>query len=117
MSESSFLTTHEGSTSVILSGNPPNLTYKLQDLFGLDGLPVGVVVGFSAGMLVLVRIFVATGAQSWAEWSEAEELAHREKLEHAIAAKYGNNRVFQWGSVCAAYDPRSGSASLSVRYA
>jgi hypothetical protein len=117
MLEDSFLKTAEGSTSTILSGAPPDASYKLRDAYGVNRLSVGVVAEFSGRILVIVRLFIATGAQDWGSWSETEELQNRDELERLLASKFGKRRTFPWGTVLAAYDPRSGSSALSVRYA
>jgi hypothetical protein len=116
MREDVFLNTPEGRESTPDASSPAHACYKLSEQFELDGLRVGIVVRFSQGELTAVSLFVATGAQSWGEWSEAEELGNQARFEQLLTAKYGNNRSLGWGSLAAEYDPRSGSAALAIRY-
>jgi hypothetical protein len=115
--EVAFLGTPEGANSGVLVANPPHVRRALNDHFDLEGIPLGLALTFSNGSLTTVKLFVASGAQSWSEWSEAEELKHRALLERALTNAYGNTRVFPWGRVDANYDPRSGSAFIVVQYA
>ena len=97
--------------------NPPHRSYKLSDQFMANGSLLGVVVWFSSGELTSVSLFVATGAQNWGEWSEPEEFNNRDDLEQLLTSTYDGDRVFSWGTLSAAYDPRSGSSALTVGYA
>jgi hypothetical protein len=91
-------------------------SYTLRGTWSLEGSDVSMTLWFAKGRLSSVTIFPHSVATDWDTWPEQESLQQRDNLDRILSLAYGSERRFSWGGVSANYDPRSGSASISIRY-
>ena len=54
---------------------------------------------------------------SWDDWSEERELKLKQWHDDWLRGQTGYaSHVYKWGAIGSAYDPRSGSSSITIRY-
>lgn len=54
---------------------------------------------------------------SWDNWSENEELNRKVEHDKWLESKIGKPPYkYSWGEISSAYDPRSGSSMITIRY-
>jgi hypothetical protein len=118
--EQSFLSSTVGSTATAWVSNPPHASYRLSEPYVVDGYEFLVVVWFSASKLVSVDLSMVSGSDTspdWDSWDAARELAVNSAQIALLLRAYGSHPVnFSWGTISSDYDPRGGSASITIRF-
>ena len=76
--------------------------------------------GFQANALKQIELIVSKDrfdlTAGWETWSKANELAILTDLRIWVTTELGREGNFGWGDVWAAYDPKSGTSSITLRY-
>ena len=116
LTKDAFVESRLGQTCKRGVTNQEYATYSLslkdaQNEFGLS-------LVFREQRLFMISIEMLSAKQSWANWSEEEELRRRVAHDHLLAASLGKPPYrYRWGEVLSLYDPRSGVSSIAIRYA
>lgn len=118
LDETTFLNSAEGRASVSWVMNRPNGSYKVSANYECESQQLGMILWFSDPQITSVTLFPAPSASAatWDEWSESAETTAAKALEQLLSSVYGGQRQFGWGNIGVFFDPRSASASITVRY-
>jgi hypothetical protein len=116
--ETTFLLTAKGKTSshhTYTTGKSHHVLPRPQLALSR---PWVVTLYFSSGRLSAVSLtLMENNSTDWADWSETSELALKQTHDQILVGILGQPPYrYPWGEVSSTYDPRSGSASISVRY-
>jgi hypothetical protein len=117
--EDFFRATTQGKASTLRTPNTGYNWYRLDGLYLIDAETFAIELCFEQGRLFLLSLSLSDGAQnlSWSTWSESAELDKNRRSQALLVRRYGDPPYhFPWGEVSAAYDPRGGSSSISIRY-
>ena len=116
LQEGEFLRSEEGRRSSAFVINPPYASHKLPNTYRCEATNLGVILWFTSGTLSAVDLFIPSPGAGWDSWSEDDELAKAAELEALLTRTYGAQRSFEWGTIRASFDARSGSSSITIRY-
>ena len=118
LSEATFLATALGGKSAHRPMGKEHSTYELPRPQVAVGREWVVWLSFASGRLKSISLALSRGGGgTWADWSEAEELALKEEHDRILLGFLGQPPYqFAWGEVFSTYDPRSGSADIGISF-
>ena len=118
--EQRFRSSTEGLTATTWVSNPPHASYRLSELYSVGGYDFVVVVWFGSAKLVVVDLSMVSGLDTsagWSNWDAARELSANQAQVALVLRTYGSHPAkFGWGTISSDYDPRGGSASITIRF-
>ena len=118
LARSEFLTVPIGKSSKIVVKNDPFCSYNL-GRHEISGLVFIVIIYFSDELLESVSLTSVDdkSGESWADWSEEEELKKKEIHDDWLKNLLGRaSSHYKWGEVWSGYDSKAGFSSIEIRY-
>lgn len=117
LTRSEFLEASFGKTREVSVKNEPWCSWRVTRMPAGDRFFV-LVLQFYAERLLSLKLVESdlVGFADWKDWSETDELRKKRTYEKLLSRELGRRRSFHWGSVGAAYDPRSGSSFIFLTY-
>ena len=115
--EQDFLHAPDATNVTVLVRNLPYTSYALAAPYHLDGEMVRIVAQFKSSALEGLFISMESDSKSWRDWSEADELNRKQRLDLILERTYGQPPYHHaWGEVRSGYDPRGGNSAISIRF-
>ena len=118
LARSEFLTVPIGKSSKIVVKNDPFCSYNL-GRHEISGLVFIVIIYFYDELLESVSLTSVDdkSGESWADWSEEEELKKKEIHDDWLKNLLGRaSSHYKWGEVWSGYDSKAGFSSIEIRY-
>ena len=118
LARSEFLTVPIGKSSKIVVKNDPFCSYIL-GRHEISGLVFIVIIYFYDELLESVSLTSVDdkSGESWADWSEEEELKKKEIHDDWLKNLLGRaSSHYKWGEVWSGYDSKAGFSSIEIRY-
>lgn len=89
--------------------------YSLRELISGDRR-LGLFLVFLHRRLKMLSFAYGAKDETWANWSEATELAREKEYQQALATQLGPKNSFVWGTVGAQLDSKSGGTDIWINY-
>ena len=115
LSRDEFLASSMGVTARIVVQNGQYVTYSFTFSIGTSLFAASLV--FESQRLDSVQIERVNRGRTWGNWSEAQELERKNDHDNLLVSFLGKPPYkYLWGEIVSMYDPRSGSANISIQY-
>jgi len=112
---SEFLSSSAGAFAQLDVRNAPYETYSISLKDSLSTFGVSLV--FESQRLDSARLEKITPGSTWANWSQENELEGKSENDKMLMATFRETpHKFPWGEAVSVFDPRSGSAHITIRY-
>lgn len=89
--------------------------YSIRALIPSDR-KLGMFFVFQHGRLKMLSFAWAQKDETWADWSEATELARENEYRQELAAQLGGKNTLAWGTVGAQLDSKSGGTDIWINF-
>ena len=118
LSRSKFLSLSIGKSSNVVVRNDLFCSYNI-GRHEISGLVFIVIIYFYDELLESVSLTSVDdkSGESWADWSEEEELKKKEIHDDWLKNLLGRaSSHYKWGEVWSGYDSKAGFSSIEIRY-
>lgn len=115
MPEAEFLAATASLNRDNLGANDCWQRYSIRALISNDR-KLGMFFVFQHGRLKMLSFAWAPKDETWADWTEATELARENEYQQELAAQLGGKNTFAWGTVRAQVDSKSGGTDIWINF-
>jgi hypothetical protein len=115
MEEAEFIAATSHLNRDNLGANDGWQRYSIRELIPNDR-KLGIGCFFLNGRLKMASFAYAPKDETWADWSEATELAREKEYRQELASQLGGEKAFAWGKVNAQLDSKSGGTDIWIGY-
>lgn len=98
-----------------LGANDAWQRYSIRVLISNDR-KLGMFFVFQHGRLKMLSFAYAPKDETWADWSEATELAREKEYQQELATQLGGKNTFAWGTAGAQLDSKSGGTDVWITF-
>lgn len=89
--------------------------YSIRELIS-DDQRLGLFLIFLNDRLKMASFAYAQKDETWANWSEATELAREKEYKQELDSQLGGRNTFDWGKVNALLDSKSGGTDIWIEF-
>lgn len=115
MPEAEFLAATASLNRDNLGANDGWQRYSIRALISNDR-KLGMFFVFQHGRLKMLSFAWAQKDETWADWSEATELAREKEYQQELAVQLGGKDTFSWGTAGAQLDSKSGGTDIWIHF-
>ena len=115
MSEREFIAATSKLNRDNLGGNGDWQRYNIRQLISEDRR-LGIFFVFLKAQLNMLSFAYAHKDESWANWTEASEREREMEYQQELAIQLGGKDEFEWGTVRAQVDYKSGGTDIWIRF-
>lgn len=115
MPEAEFIAATASLNRDNLGANDGWQRYSIRALISGDR-KLGMFFVFQYGRLKMLSFAWAQKDETWADWSEATELAREKEYQQELVVQLGGKGSFPWGTAGAQLDSKSGGTDIWIHF-